>query len=554
MKSKLMRGLICGVAAVGLGSAASAADKRVITVNTVQIFGTIDPAKISDYTDYMASVNLYDGLANVNSQGNLTPELASSWDVSPDATSVTFHLRKDAKFQDGSPVTADDVVYSVERLLKINLGPSNLFAGVLKPGSVTALDPQTVKFSLSKTFSPFLATVPAIRILNSKLVKANAGSDDGQAWLATHTASAGPYKLKSWNRGSQMTIERDPNYYRGWGEGAIDEVHFIITNDEATVKSLAASGELTMTSQYQSPETYDTLAKSPRFKVVKGVTSVAFYLKLNSKAKPTDDVHVRKAIALATDYDTIKSTILPGGDLTGPLPKTFAAAYLQQPLPKFDLEGAKAELAKSGYAGQKGVPLTLAYVAGTKFEEEIALLMQANLEQLGFKVTLRAEPWNRITEIASKVETTPNITEVFFGPTYPSPELDVLHAISFQVGRHLGLDGMGAEPGNRQADRRGARHRRRWRAGQALQGAPAEADRHAERRLSSKPRSCATRWTSASKAMCPCRCSPSTTRSTNTSGRASSIERAAAAACGVAIGLTTLSRARPSLAVSRSLG
>ena len=160
-------------------------------------------------------------------------------------------------------------------------------------------------------------------------MKANAGADDGQTWLATNTASAGPYKLKSWERGTQMTIERDPNYYRGWGDGAIDEVRFIVTNDEATVRSMAASGELTMTSQYQSPDTYDTLAKLPRFKVVKGDTSVAFYLKLNSKAKPTDDLHIRKAIALATDYDTIRSTILPGGDLNGPLPKTFAAAYLE---------------------------------------------------------------------------------------------------------------------------------------------------------------------------------------------------------------------------------
>ena len=70
---------------------------------------------------------------------------------------------------------AEDVVYSVERLLKINQGPANLFAGVLKPGSVEAIDAKTVKFNLSKTFSPFLATVPAIRIVNSKVVKANAG-------------------------------------------------------------------------------------------------------------------------------------------------------------------------------------------------------------------------------------------------------------------------------------------------------------------------------------------------------------------------------------------
>src|SRR5277367_3327487 len=209
MRSSLFLGL--GLGALALFPALAAG--HTVTVNTVQIFGTIDPAKISDYTDYMASANLYDGLANVDSKGNLVPELASSWDLSPDASNVTFHLRPDAKFQDGSPVEAEDVVYSVDRLLRINQGPANLFAGVLKPGSVEAVDAKTVKFSLLKTFSPFLATVPAIRIVNSKLVKANAGADDGQAWLATHVASAGPYTLKSWDRGTGMIIDRDPNYY-----------------------------------------------------------------------------------------------------------------------------------------------------------------------------------------------------------------------------------------------------------------------------------------------------------------------------------------------------
>ena len=130
-------------------------------------------------------------------KASLVPELAESWEVSPDAASVTFHLRKDAKFQDGSPVEADDVVYTVERLLKINQGPANLFAGVLKPGSVVAVDPHTVKFTLAKTFSPFLSTVPAIRVVNSKLVKANAGADDGQTWLATNTRALGLTNLRA---------------------------------------------------------------------------------------------------------------------------------------------------------------------------------------------------------------------------------------------------------------------------------------------------------------------------------------------------------------------
>src|SRR5208282_4089043 len=124
MRSTLYWGV--GLGALALSPALAAT--HTVTINTVQIFGTIDPAKISDYTDYMASANLYDGLANVDPKGNLVPELASGWDVSPDASSVTFHLRADAKFQDGSPVEAEDVVYSVERLLKINQGPANLFA------------------------------------------------------------------------------------------------------------------------------------------------------------------------------------------------------------------------------------------------------------------------------------------------------------------------------------------------------------------------------------------------------------------------------------------
>lgn len=393
-----------------------------VTMNTVQIFGTIDPAKISDYTDYMAAVNLYDGLVTVDGAGNIIPELAESWTVSPDAKEVTYKIRDDAKFADGSPVEASDVVYTVERLLRINQGPANLFADVLAPGSVTAVDAKTVKFTLSKTFAPFLTTVPAIMILNEEVVKANEGADDGQTWLATNVAGAGAYALKSWDRGSQMTITRNPDYYKGFGPGPIDEVHWVITNDEATVKSLAASGELTMSSQFQSPETYKALVDMGRFELVSQDTSTAFYLKLNTKVAPTDDVHIRRALALATDYATIREVILPGGELSTPLPKAFAAFHADDiPAPVYDLEAAKAEIAQSKYAGAP-IPITLGYVAGTKFEEEISLLLQANLEQLGFVVTQQADPWNVITEKAGKIETSPAVNQIFYGPTYPSPD------------------------------------------------------------------------------------------------------------------------------------
>jgi peptide/nickel transport system substrate-binding protein len=420
--SMTMQKLLAATALSTLMLGAAPAMAVTVTMNTVQIFGSIDPAKISDYTDYMAAVNLYDGLVSVDSSGNIIPELAESWTVSDDAKEVTYTLSANAKFADGSPVEASDVVYTVERLLRINQGPANLFAGVLSPGSVTAVDARTVKFTLAKTFAPFLTTVPAILILNEELVTANEGGDDGQTWLANNVAGAGAYSLKSWDRGSQMTITRNADYWKGFGEGPIDEVRWIITNDEATVRSLAASGELTMSSQFQSPDTYTALEAMGRFNIVKEETSTAFYLKLNTKLAPTDDVHIRKAIALATDYTTIREVISPGGVLSTPLPKAFADFHASDiPEPVYDLEAAKAEVALSKYAGSP-IPITLGWVAGTKFEEEISLLMQSNLEQLGFVVTQQADPWNRITEIASKIETTPNVNQIFFGPTYPSPD------------------------------------------------------------------------------------------------------------------------------------
>lgn len=407
---------------LGFGWVAPAMAETVVTLNTVQVVGTIDPAKMSDYTDYMAVVNLYDGLVNIDDTGKLVPELAESWEVSPDAKEITFKIRDDARFTDGSPVEASDVVYSVERLLRINQGPANLFTDVLKPGAVEAVDDKTVKFTLSKTFAPFLATVPAIMILNKDVVEPEAGSDDGQTYLASHAAGAGGYTLKSWDRGSQMTIVRDKDYYKGFKGKPIDEVRWIVTNDESTVRALAASGELTMTSAFQAPDTYQALADMGRFEIVRQDTATAFYFKLNTKIAPTDDIHIRRALALATDYKTIREVIRPGGELSGPLPGAFAAFHADDiPAPEFDLEAARAEVEKSKYAGQP-IPITFAYPTGGKVGEEIGLLMQSNLEQIGFKVTQQTEPWNRITDLATKVETTPNVTEIYFGPTYPSPD------------------------------------------------------------------------------------------------------------------------------------
>src|SRR5512137_3054879 len=108
-------GRIPGIAVAVLVSffACQAFAKTAITVTATQIFGTVDPAKIKDYTEYMAAVNLYEGLTTVDPKGNVLPLLAETWEISPDSKLYRFHLLKNATFTDGKPVRAKDVVYSL---------------------------------------------------------------------------------------------------------------------------------------------------------------------------------------------------------------------------------------------------------------------------------------------------------------------------------------------------------------------------------------------------------------------------------------------------------
>ena len=427
MISKRLAWLALGTSiALGTGlPAASAADKISTVVNVQQIFSSLDPAKVTDYTGYMAVVNMYDGLTTVSPSGEIVPHLAKSWDVSGDGLTYTFHLRDDAKFQDGTPVKAADMVWSIQRLLGINKGPSNLIVGVLKPENVTATDEKTLILKIDRQFSPFLAATPLMMALNKTLITANAKPDDkwGEAYVGEHSAGSGPYTLVSYNRSADMVIARNADYFLGWTKGTpIDEVRFVQTSDDATVKALAEKGELGLSSHGLGNDTYEAIGKMKGYKLIQTRTSGGFVIKLNTKAYPTDDVHVRRAIAYATDYKTIQDIIYPGTDMQGPLSTAFKDAHNGEIKPgTFDLEKAKQELAKSKYAGQK-ITLVNSYVASLAFEAEVALLLQANLEQIGITLDIKPEPWNRIVELSSKPDTTPASMQVNISPTYPSPD------------------------------------------------------------------------------------------------------------------------------------
>src|SRR5882757_5085462 len=161
------------LSAVGCDGAAAQAGGKFVYANNSP-YDNLDPHTIFDTARAATRFNLYDGLYRwVDNPPKMIPWLAESHSVSEDSHADTFRLRPGAKFHDGKPVTAEDVVYSVERIIALKKGVASLYLDAIKPGSTKALDAHTVIFNLAQPSAIFLTTVPDILIVNSALVKAN---------------------------------------------------------------------------------------------------------------------------------------------------------------------------------------------------------------------------------------------------------------------------------------------------------------------------------------------------------------------------------------------
>src|SRR5690606_31630155 len=217
-KSALMplaAALIAGTSLTAL-TAGNAAAETVLRADEVAV-GELDPAKATDYADSVLMFNVYDTLVLARQGGpGVVPHLAESWET--DGKTYTFKLRQDVKFQSGNPLTADDVVFSFDRMKAIGQGLSYLFAQVEK---AEAVDQHTVRFSLSSAYSPFLSALQRLPIVDKKLVMEHLGDgegemkDWGQAWLSTNAAGSGAYKVVSHNPQEETVMQKNPDYFLG---------------------------------------------------------------------------------------------------------------------------------------------------------------------------------------------------------------------------------------------------------------------------------------------------------------------------------------------------
>ena len=204
------------------GWVGQATGQNILTMNVKQEFWTIDPSRATDYTEVLALFNLYDSLVFPDSNGETQPKLAESWTARPDGLSYTFYLKKGVKFHDNTVLTAEDVKFSMDRMLALKSGFSWLWADLIKETTVN--DTYTITFHLKEPFGPFVSTLAMLRVVNKDVVLAHKAEgqygefgDYGAQWFSittTEDAGSGPYKLKDWDRGSVIVFERSPDYLR----------------------------------------------------------------------------------------------------------------------------------------------------------------------------------------------------------------------------------------------------------------------------------------------------------------------------------------------------
>jgi peptide/nickel transport system substrate-binding protein len=361
-------------------------------------------------------------------KGEPVPHIATSWSVSPNGLEYTFKIRDDIKFHSGNLLTADDIAYSMKRMLTIGEGFAYLYMGVIK--DVQALDATTVKFVLEHPFGPFLGSLIRFMIVDSKTLQQHYDNstsaygaevgDYGKTWLLTHDAGSGAYKAIDIKLEEYVLAEKFDDYFKGWDPNAPKYFQISGAVEPVSVKTAMSNKELEITDQIQPMENYIAMEAIPGIDVVAYDSAQTFNISMNTRKAPTDDVHFRKALAYAFDYETAMNDIYPGAiEAIGSVPTNVPGNNPNLPRYTFDLAKARAELALSKYAGNPGaLRIQLVWCAEVPEEEKLALLVNASLSQLGIQVEIIKQPFGSMIESAQSIASTPNLSIVLTAPSY----------------------------------------------------------------------------------------------------------------------------------------
>ncbi|CAA7599668.1 Solute-binding protein family 5 domain [Acididesulfobacillus acetoxydans] len=398
---------------------------------------SLDPAHCGDTQSYDIQMNIYDGLLTFDQSGKkVIPDLAAQMPtISNNGKTYTFELRKGIKFQNGDPLTADDVVYTFNRLAAkstasegegyfsmikgmddVNQGKATTVSGVVKKGDYT------VEFNLSapnRTFLDVMA-LPYAFILDKKYTSAL----PNQADLSLKPMGTGPFKFVSWKRGQEIKLVRNQDYFMKDAAGRrlpyLDGITWKLGYDESVAFLKFKNKEQDYT--WIPAADYVQVMNDPVLKkdVVSIVQNDFWYFAANEKVKPFDN----KKLLLALEYGIDKEALLKlinnrGVIANGILPPNMPG-YKQNPAGfKYDLAKAKSLMAEAGYAN--GLPGEYPVIyRQSQITNTLMVNIQAQLAKLGIKVKLDAVPFPQYLDVVTQGKAT--LLLGHWAQDYPDPD------------------------------------------------------------------------------------------------------------------------------------
>jgi peptide/nickel transport system substrate-binding protein len=360
------------------GSAAPGSSTLVIA-NAVRV-DTLDPEANSVNESIWLDQNLYSRLLQPNATGTgLLPDLATSWNISADGLTYTFHLRQ-AKFSNGQPVTASDVVFSIDRSRKFAGGWGFLLTPVK---TITAPDPRTVVIKLSTKHAPLLADLAmyAYSIVPEKLVKAQ-----GKAFF-THPVGSGPFYVTSYNPDSEVDLAANPHFYGT--KPKIGKVKILVVPDDNSRVLMLESKKADVIENPPGNLT-SQIDKTPGLHVNLFPSTRVDFIQLDEHYPPFKKLAVRQALNYAINRQAIVRLAYQGDAVAGSSFMPYKMQYYDSSITPYPYDPAKAKalLAQAGYP--HGFKTFLITVSGDVAGQAEAVVVKSELAQVGITVSIQS--------------------------------------------------------------------------------------------------------------------------------------------------------------------
>lgn len=357
---------------------------------------SLDPAEMYEISAFEIVTNAYDKLVayDIEDTSRIVPQLAESWEVSEDGTTFTFKLREGVSFHSGTPLTAEDVVFSFSRLAALDKGPAFLIHDLgIKPDNyeevLRAVDDLTFEMTLDRDYAPsFVLNVLSggnFSIIDSTLAREHEVDGDwGNAWLKNNSAGSGPYRLEQIVPNERILMSRFDDYWQGAPKLA--RLMWRHVEEPASQRLLLEQGDIDVARNLLVDQ-LEPLRQSGEMQLVEAKLGTQLYMGLNVSREPLDDVRVRQALKYLVDYDGMAETFMRDAWIVNQtfLPEGMLGHVDSRPF-SFNLEKAKELLAEAGY--EDGFSLTINVATGQE-RMDTAQAVQASFAQAGIQLEIQ---------------------------------------------------------------------------------------------------------------------------------------------------------------------